>query len=290
MCVHAHARERKTKAPPQRAALRAARTCARPPIVAPPPRAAHPRRLAVQNCEPRIEPPPDRRVSAGLRAVISALLTRDASARMTLNQLRRHPWLSKEGRAPLIEQPGGFVQVSSADVAQAITQPMQVSGHAGALEREGSTSIVKHSIHAEYSFYVKVAASEIAAYVPILYGLKQERAPRASRRSSILSAGGEGGGDDSPLQLWMSRRGSVDADAQRAQPGDECQFVMQDLTAGMRFPCVMDIKMGTHTTLQLDESDRTPRADLLKKMVRAHGRRGGEVEECAGQLGVCARG
>jgi len=43
---------------------------------------------------------------------------------------------------------------------------------------------------------------------------------------------------------------------------------MQDLTAGMRAPCVMDIKMGTRTFLESEVSNQKPRHDLVEKMVK----------------------
>lgn len=63
-------------------------------------------------------PPP---ASPGLGKVIGGLMTRDPAERLTLNNLRTHPWLTVDGQQPLPMQPVMQVEVTPEEVAQAFT-------------------------------------------------------------------------------------------------------------------------------------------------------------------------
>jgi len=60
------------------------------------------------------------------------------------------------------------------------------------------------------------------------------------------------------------------------------RLIVQDLTTGMASPCVMDIKMGIRTSLEVDVHDNTPRPDLLKKMDAINPREAKSDERKAG--------
>jgi hypothetical protein len=250
------ARARAARGPPRHAAssrhLPAPRARARP---------------TAQDCPERVPLPKGGRVSALLKRVMQELLTRDWTARMTLNQLRLHPWLTKHGQFPLSAQPTALVAVSDAEIASAITPLMQVSGHEGALERAGGTTLVKKSTSEEYVFYTRIAASDIAPHVPILYGMQEEAPPRVGSLGRMVRA---------------TRHSETAVD----EPMGECKFLLQDLTSGMGSPCVMDIKMGKRTALESDHADTRIREDLLRKMVRAHLAR---APHAGGWLELCGR-
>jgi len=196
---------------------------------------------AIRDCPDVVPQPQDeRKVSEGLKSIMSGLLTKRPDRRLTLNLLRRHPWLTRDGAEPIPEQPIVIVEVSATDVANAITPLLQVSGHEGAVERDGAASIVKQTTVQEKDFYEALAASDIAAFAPVLYGIKSDAGPADFH---IREEAPEGG---APIRLSI-----------------------QDLTAGMQSPCVMDVKMGVRTTLEEELADDFPRPDLLRKMARA---------------------
>ena len=125
-------------------------------------------------------PPP----SDGLGEVLDGLLTRSVSQRLTLNQLRLHPWIDRDGSQPLYVQPDMQpIVVSDAEVDGALTMLVQASGHEGALQRSTSNSLLKQTSTREAAFYRSIAASDLASCVPILY----------STAAGDAGEGGDGG-------------------------------------------------------------------------------------------------
>ena len=125
--------------------------CGKPPFLAP-------TQLllleAIRGAPPVLEPPESSAGSAGLHAVLRGLCTRDIGARLTLPQLRKHPWLSRGGEEPLPSQPGACtapVHVSATDIAGAVTPLLQVAWRKGTSGTFGYYTCVKWPDYIEYT-------------------------------------------------------------------------------------------------------------------------------------------
>lgn len=122
----------------------------------------------IRDCEPVVAAPPEASVadaahSDGLADVISRLLTKDVVTRLTLSQLRHHPWLTEGGKQPLPGQPVGQVFVTEEEVATAFTNRKEIAyqscagpsslglttGHQTRWKREGLNAISKKATEEE---------------------------------------------------------------------------------------------------------------------------------------------
>ena len=98
-----------------------------------------------------------------LTAVIEGLLTKDVANRLTLNQLRVHPWLTQREKQPLPMQPVMQVHVTQEEIEQAFTNRQaiayqsaagpsmlgQATGYRADWKREGLSVMRKMSTAAE---------------------------------------------------------------------------------------------------------------------------------------------
>ena len=195
--------------------------------------------------------------SAGLGGLISGLLTRDVAKRLTLIQLRLHPWLTDDGKQPLPNQPVVKIQVTEEEIAQAISNraaiatgsaagpsalgaALQLIGQgdpSGGWKREGVATIRKRSTESAANFWRRIMASgHLAPHIPVIY--------------SIDPVDEDGDGD-------------VDVTADGKQLVFDIR--MQDLVAPMTRPCALGLIMGTRTVTADDFSDEAsaPTAELL---------------------------
>lgn len=64
---------------------------------------------------------PERTISAPFRDVLSRLMDKDVKTRLTMKELRNHPWISNNGEDPLPAQECKLVSLAESDVRDAIT-------------------------------------------------------------------------------------------------------------------------------------------------------------------------
>ena len=197
---------------------------------------------------PVVAPPSE--ASSGLQQVIGGLLTRDLNARLTLNQLRHHSWITSNGRATLPDQPVAMItQATPEEIALAFTnrEAMRYVSAAGPgtlgrdigvvsdWRRDGPNTIVKRTTKVEANFWSAIASSgHLSPHIPVLYLI------------------------DSNEQSTMSE--DARASAEEDDPHDGIHSVrMQDLASNMTRPCAMRFVMGSRTVVADDVAD-TPQA------------------------------
>jgi len=201
--------------------------------------------------------PPE--ASEALGRVIEGLLTRDVSKRLTLAQLRLDNWLTDSGAQPLPVQPVVKIQVTEADIAQAVSNRAAIAiGSAagpsnigaalalvgqshedtsGGWVREGVATIRKRSTNTAADFWRSIAASgHLAPHLPIIYSITPVD-------------------EDDNGQVDVASDGTLTFDIR-----------MQDLTAAMTRPCAMGFVMGCRTVTSQDMSQTAPRPELLEAM------------------------
>jgi len=207
-----------------------------------------------------VKAPPE--ASAGLGAVIEALMTRDMGKRLTLNQLRLHEWLTDHEKQPLPSQPVMMIEVTAEEIEQAISnrKAIKVGSSAGpsflgtatdnaasGWTREGVNIIKKRGTAKEAGFYKEIAGSgHLAMHIPIIYssGAVDEDGDGSVDKTNVTTFGGVTGGE---------------AD-------DVHDIRMQDLVAEMTRPCAMSLILGTRTLTpaDLEDKDPQPSAKLLE--------------------------
>ena len=122
-------------------------------------------------------------MSGPLIELMQGLLTKDVDARLTLAQLRAHPWLTRDDTAPLPPPPEAPVVVSESDIAKAVTPFVQAAGRAGAIQRLTARSLVKQTSTVERDFYDELQRSDIKAHAPLC----EVRAPMHARHRTAKS-------------------------------------------------------------------------------------------------------
>ena len=244
--------------------------------------------------------------SAGLRAVIEGLLTRDPATRLTLVQMRLHPWLTNQGKAPLPLQPVLQVEVSPEEIAQAFTNRQAIAvgsasgpsalgkalslasssdGSSGGWTREGPSTIRKSSTAAEARFYRAIGASgHLAPHIPIIYSItaadgEEEMMSRPPRLSTVHSVGS--GGEDSqglvgrPISPETSavtaatEQSEVLAMSEDDVDGRPHDILMQDMASSMARPCAMAFILGTRTVAPSDFRADDPATTCCAAMLEA---------------------
>jgi len=217
---------------------------------------------AIRDVGPQISAPAE--AGPGLARVLEALLTKDTKTRLTLNQLRLDDWLTDAGKQPLPVQPVVKVVVTAEEIEQAISNRKAIAvGSASGpsflgtatgnsfigWKREGSQIIKKRGTEREARFFKAVAGSDLAAHIPILYGI--------------------GSADEEDADVELSTRGSRRSETFGAYVPDSSRYEdirMQDLAASMTRPCAMSFMMGTRTITAEDmtEAGKEPRSELLE--------------------------
>jgi len=96
--------------------------------------------------------------------------------------------------------------------------------------------------------------------------------------------------DDTEMHMYEALHGSTASAflpkliAHRPATGKQRVVMeMEDLTHGLKEPCLMDCKMGTRTYAEItSDSDRLPRKDLLEKLLKVSPDAASEEEKAAG--------
>ena len=135
---------------------------------------------------------------------------------------------------------------STEDAAEAPL--VQVAGH-GMLERERPGVVRKLAVARELAAY-RTAPPDLADHLPSFHGA--DEVGDASDGGGGGRCGGGGLGSASKSGLGMA------------------SIFIEDLTAGLRRPCVMDVKMGTRTFQEKVVDDPSRRTDMTKKIQDAH--------------------
>ena len=114
----------------------------------------------------------------------------------------------------------------------------QVGGHPGSF-KVGSrrNSLSKTSVPAEAAAYESLQQSDIARFAPQYHGFKLCEA----------KAGAKG----------------------KKKDKEEAELELENLTAGLDSPCIMDVKIGKRTFLESEVYNTEARMDLLDKMLKA---------------------
>jgi len=199
-------------------------------------------------------PAPKEAVVANFRAVIEGLMTRDPQHRLTLNQLRMHPWLTNDDKVTLPQQPVMKVNVTQEEIEQAVSNRAAIAyqssagpsslaratGYIADWKREGQATIRKKATEAEANFYRAISASgHLSPHIPVIYSIdRPSEHPTASFRTTSKTE----------EQVYEVR--------------------MQDLAGGMTWPCAMAFVMGCRTATPgdfLPENARPP-AEMLASM------------------------
>ena len=114
----------------------------------------------------------------------------------------------------------------------------QVGGHAGSFEASSAGHLVKETNHKERRAYEAISAdAKLAAWAPKYDG-------------SITCFD-----KNDPTQIDTHH----------------VKLRLQDVTRGLRAPCVMDIKLGTRTFAESEVADTRCRKDLVEKMLKLDG-------------------
>uniref|UniRef100_A0A7S2BN26 Kinase n=1 Tax=Haptolina brevifila TaxID=156173 RepID=A0A7S2BN26_9EUKA len=111
------------------------------------------------------------------------------------------------------------------------TLAVQASGHNAAFNVLPNGALLKRTTSRELRVFESIAGTPLAALCPHFYGVREPEGNTPNKA------------------------------------GDELHVIMQDLTAGMSAPCVMDIKMGTRTFLEREVESTKLRDDLVEKMI-----------------------
>ena len=236
----------------------------------------------IRDCDEVVAAPPEASAhlasphADGLAAVISGLLTKDVVNRVTLSQLRHHPWLTVGDTMPLPGQPVGQVFVTDAEVAMAFTNRQEIAyqsvagpstlgaitGYQPNWKREGLNAIRKKATAEEGNFYRAIDdTGHLAPHIPVLYEVRKleegEVAAEAEKAEKAAAAARASTPSFHNKQGTVVHMGSIASD-------EVYKVQMQDLAAGMMKPCGLGFVMGVRTATQADFRHTEPRAEVLE--------------------------
>lgn len=187
----------------------------------------------------------------GLADVIQGLLTKDPAKRLSLQQLRVHPWLTDGDAQPVPSQPVSKIELSEEEINQAVTNRAAIAyqsaagpsalgiatGYRADWKREGLSTIRKKSTAAEANFYREIGkCGHLVHHVPVVYSIARQ---------------GRDLGDDSVLGA-IAEQEDVAAEESVIIPEAVYEIRMQDLATGMTRPCAMAFVMGCRTATPAD--------------------------------------
>ena len=145
--------------------------CGLPPFHAPTPMLLL---QEIRTCVDVVEPPltgkgglKGKPMGGPLIELMQGLLTKDVERRLTLAQLRAHPWITRDDEAPLPPPPQAPVVVTESDISKAVTAFVQAAGRAGAIQRLTARSLVKQTSTMERDFYDELQHSDIKSHAPL---------------------------------------------------------------------------------------------------------------------------
>ena len=168
---------------------------------------------------------------AEMMALMRGMVRKDLPQRLTLTQVKEHPWVSSElarrgarGKSSYARDEWEKIEIDEDELRKAV-----IAGHVANFRKTPHGTLLKTTAAAEARTYkaFEAAKSPVARFLPELRDVKD-----STRKRVIIE--------------------------------------MSDLTHGVASPCIMDIKMATRTFTEEDAASQEQRADLLAKMLKVN--------------------
>jgi serine/threonine protein kinase len=207
---------------------------------------------------------------SGLVSVIQGLLTKDPAARLSLHQLRDHPWITDGGRQPVPPQPVAHIELTDEEINQAVTNRAAIAyqsaagpsalgaatGYRADWRREGLSTIRKRSTEIEARFYREIRnCGHLVHHVPVVYSIDE----KTTNGGGAMSAAAAGGVLAAAFSARENENAGEAESAGETAAGEESssakevfEIRMQDLATGMARPCAMALVMGNRTATMED--------------------------------------